>query len=1126
MNKPLTPEQVQAIAQEARGIFSDTRGLLQPQEIQIAVTDLGLLSQTQQPEQIRLALRTVQGHLRNVLRARVSDPRIQARIDACSSHIQQLLSPTSPPPPQGQGTQVPRRPSPPPSQALPPRIPSGQTTVPHREVMAIPGKPTEDAGEMTMAFDVVMPTSEQPPKHETVVLPEKSPPAREPKKARNAQPPERTKRDASPSPEARRKSPPPRAQSSAPHGLVSEEADIFPVVSPPPVALPALSVREELGRTHYKTMPVSPAMTLASPPPTPETGPVFEAAPQVYQALFATAVYVLRRHRSPQDLVAELQRSGALTFDDQGRASTAHLELCKHLNDKLDFTEVDELIADTLEKELQVLDKGFSPKFKELIRRQQLGYLGTTAAAELREKGVELTRRIGAGGMGAVLLGRQLEEDRDVAVKIVTQPGRNPRREVQVAAKFDQKDPVVLVYAGGMIEKYPYSVMAYLPGVRDLHDLPKSLDMNARLVACYGMAKSISAIHGKKVLHKDIKPANFLTRNLKNADLPTLLKEVEVYGSDFGLARSFDQPELDDPNAIEGTPFFMSPEQASLKTLTPASDVFSLGISMYNVLTGAMPYDMKEVTTQGQLLNHIRTLKSSPIKRNAPKLKEVPAELVDLLIRMTDPKPEKRPDATEVEQGFERYFSGEQSKWTRRAFWGLGGVAALGVAALAAMPFVSKSNRRDEFQKTQEQTLRSAAEAVTARNWQNAITLLDAEEARIIANEDLSGSERQAQLETVREKLRVARDGLAAQQREQREAAELAERERREAATRADRLISEGDAFLTQQNFSGARAKYDQALAASAERAEQVRERRERANLEEITAVFSQGVRSYHTGELGQTAQAFRRLESRELSTGLSADQRARIAEMRRVSDGWLPMRGRADVAALNALGWSYEGEGEDRQINSNSIPQQGIDLQAWARTVLSWKAEALEGNDQSLAQIMFTFQRLQQGVALLEEANASDSRFAREVQRLTTMAQLFSTDGMAFLRYADRRPGFLLSLENHLDYAVNHFLDRIELLDRPEATQGDAQKRAMRRELILHAIRSAAALLRTPEGDRCIDPAKVNRLMVRLETNWRSIILSLSLADNAAAQALQNEARAIPGVGGEGRLSEIISRR
>lgn len=1085
MNKPLTPEQVQAIAKEARGIFSDTRGLLKPQEIQIAVTDLGLLSQTQQPEQIRLALRTVQSHLRDVLRARVSDPRIQARIDTCSAHIQQLLSPTAPTPPQGQGTQAPRRSSPPQSQALPtPPI--------------------------------------QPSRHETVQLgPEGPLPPRAPKKRQAQAPsPEKTRKDASPSPEARRKSPPPQAQSSAPHGLVSEEADISPVVSPPPMALPALSIREELGRTHYKTMPVSPAMTLAAPAPTPGTDPMLEAAPQVYQALFATAMYVLTRHRSPQDFLAELQRSGALTFDDQGRASTAHLELCKHLNDKLEFTEVDELIADTLEKELQALDKGFSPKFKELIRRQQLGYLGTTAAPELREKGVELTKRIGAGGMGAVLLGRQLEEDRDVAVKIVTQPGRNPRREVQVAAKFDQKDPVVLVYAGGMIEKYPYSVMAYLPGVRDLHDLPKSLGVNARLVACYGMAKSISAIHGKKVLHKDIKPANFLTRKLKNADLPTLLKEVEVYGSDFGLARPFDQPELDDPNAIEGTPFFMSPEQASLQTLTPASDVFSLGISMYNVLTGAMPYDMKEVTTQGQLLNTVRTLKASPIKRSDRKLKEFPAELIELIIQMTHPKPEERPDATQVEQVFERYFSGEQSKWTKRTFWGLGGVAALAVVgALVSVPMISKSNRREDFQKTQALALRSAEEAVTARNWQEAITLLQAEKDRIVANEDLSAGERQAQLSTVEDRLTTARDGLVAQQREQRETAERVELERREAAVRADRLISEGDALLAQQNFSGARVKYQEARTASAERAEQMRERIERVDSEETAAVFAQGVRNYHMGDPERALEAFSQLRS----TRLTEDQQRMVREMRGRLAGLPAMRDTADIAVMNALGWTYEGEGANKQI---TIPEGGVNVPGWARTVLDWKTQALNGNDEALLQIMLTFQRLQQGVALLEEAHASEPRFAREVQRLTTMAQLFSTDGMTFLRYADQRPGFLLSLENHLDYAVNHFLDRIELLDRPEATQGEAQKRALRRELILYAIRGAAALLRTPENDRCIDQAKVDRLMVRLETNWRSIILSLSLVDNAAAQALQNEARAIPGVGGEERLSEIISRR
>lgn len=275
------------------------------------------------------------------------------------------------------------------------------------------------------------------------------------------------------------------------------------------------------------------------------------------------------------------------------------------------------------------------------------------------KKGFELERVIGQGGMGIVMLAKDTKHNRSVAIKIILVPGRDPAREARLAGPFNQDHGVVPVYDSGFINNYPYLIMPYLGDVRDLEDLPDDLEVLPRLVACLGMAKSIQNMHSEEVLHKDIKPANFLSTGVENGEVEELLEGMKVYGSDFGLARKFSE---NDPNTTVGTPLFMSPEQARGEPIAAPSDVYSLGVTKYKVLTGRHPYPESARSNTVRLLSHVVGLPRPAISKEDQHLKDlsIPPEIIELLSEMTDPHPLNRPKMERVVEVFTRFIHSQR----------------------------------------------------------------------------------------------------------------------------------------------------------------------------------------------------------------------------------------------------------------------------------------------------------------------------------------------------------------------------------------------------------------------------------------------------------------------------------
>jgi serine/threonine protein kinase len=136
------------------------------------------------------------------------------------------------------------------------------------------------------------------------------------------------------------------------------------------------------------------------------------------------------------------------------------------------------------------------------------------------------------------------------------------------------------------------------------------------------VAKALSVAHEKGVIHRDIKPQNIL-----------LSKSGEAKVADFGIARAATATTMTQAGSMMGTVHYISPEQALGETATPKSDLCSLGVVLYQMLTGELPYDAE--TPAGIIMKHVGGLSRSPKEANP----QVPEELDAVTARLLSKDP-------------------------------------------------------------------------------------------------------------------------------------------------------------------------------------------------------------------------------------------------------------------------------------------------------------------------------------------------------------------------------------------------------------------------------------------------------------------------------------------------------
>ncbi len=327
-----------------------------------------------------------------------------------------------------------------------------------------------------------------------------------------------------------------------------------------------------------------------------------------------------------------------------------------------------------------------------------------------------LIELLGAGGMGVVWRAWDPELGREVAIKQIRGGSRTPvamerfRREAELAARL-RHPGIVGVYDAGVCGETPFLALEFVRGrtlARILDERrktraagfarpPEELRRDVELLA--DAAAAIGAAHRAGVIHRDLKPANLV---IDGSGRPRVM--------DFGLAKEF-QPAADampaltrDGQAI-GTPHYMSPEQVAgdLARVGPASDVWSLGVTLYEALVGSVPFGGRE--TLAGLFSAILDGDYIPPRRLAP---DVPEELAAVCGKALAPEPAERyRDAADLEADLRRWLQGDPVGATRPSRLGsalrraarrpaLALVVAAIVLASAGIPLWVDATRRGE----------------------------------------------------------------------------------------------------------------------------------------------------------------------------------------------------------------------------------------------------------------------------------------------------------------------------------------------------------------------------------------------------------------------------------------------
>jgi eukaryotic-like serine/threonine-protein kinase len=301
------------------------------------------------------------------------------------------------------------------------------------------------------------------------------------------------------------------------------------------------------------------------------------------------------------------------------------------------------------------------------------------APGSLVDNRYKIISRLGAGGMADVFLAEDEQLGRKVALKLLYQrfaedPGfvERFRREAQAAAGL-QHPNVVSVYDRGSYDGTYYIAMEYLPG-RSLKQLIRAeapLDPVRAIDIALQILKAARFAHRRGVIHRDLKPHNVIVDDQDNAKV-----------TDFGIARA-GASDMTETGSIMGTAQYLSPEQAQGHAVSAGSDLYSIGVVLYEMLTGRVPFDAESAVTIA--LKHVSEA-PPPMTVINPS---VPPELEQVVMWALNKNPVDRPAnadqfITALEQARTAILSGERGERTA-ALPALAGVAASRYAAAAAV---------------------------------------------------------------------------------------------------------------------------------------------------------------------------------------------------------------------------------------------------------------------------------------------------------------------------------------------------------------------------------------------------------------------------------------------------------
>ena len=263
----------------------------------------------------------------------------------------------------------------------------------------------------------------------------------------------------------------------------------------------------------------------------------------------------------------------------------------------------------------------------------------TTQAGQVLDGKYRLDSLLAEGGMGAVYRATHVMLGKTVAIKlirsaIVASPEivRRFQREARAATALNHPNIVSVYDLGQTTDGTLYIAMEYIdgPSLKTLIQAGRPIPLTRTIAILRQVASALSTAHRHNIIHRDLKPHNImLTEGLDGSEVAKLV--------DFGIAKTFDEStQLTNVGSALGTPYYMSPEQIEGRVVDARSDIYALGIILYEMLVGEVPF--ADQSTPAVLVKQLKERPVRPSLRNAA----VPPSLEAIALRCLEKDPEQR----------------------------------------------------------------------------------------------------------------------------------------------------------------------------------------------------------------------------------------------------------------------------------------------------------------------------------------------------------------------------------------------------------------------------------------------------------------------------------------------------
>lgn len=281
------------------------------------------------------------------------------------------------------------------------------------------------------------------------------------------------------------------------------------------------------------------------------------------------------------------------------------------------------------------------------IRAELVTGQNTFIIGEILGNRYKVVSVLGKGGLGIVYKALDQETNLTVAIKMLLESTEDAsysqqlfEREIKILRRVKHPNVVGILDSGLTQTARPYFVMDYVEGspLSVLMEAERIWSVERTFNLLKHLCPALNAIHQEHIIHRDLKPANIMVKNVDGKEIAIVL--------DLGIAKIIAGPKentitkLTKTGVVVGTIQYLSPEQCLGKLLDHRTDIYSLGIIVYELLTGMLPYESDSV--QGWLFEHLQTVPESLRSFNP----SIPAAIDEVVLWALEKKREQRPQTT------------------------------------------------------------------------------------------------------------------------------------------------------------------------------------------------------------------------------------------------------------------------------------------------------------------------------------------------------------------------------------------------------------------------------------------------------------------------------------------------